>query len=158
MAMRNYYCLPRLGEKACTFGFPTGGVDLCNSEWQEAGRAAEAHPAPAAPCGLGRPRVVPGGPGWPRPGGPRWGPGGPPGCRQALRGLPVRGRRRGQAAALSRRGAGGEDGWPLDAGCLLEASRAVRVWTPLTHCWHIFPSFFLVVVAVGRVTSSCVWS
>lgn len=58
MAMRNYYRLPRLGEKACTFGFPTGGVDLCNSEWQEAGRTPRPTPRwrpPAARAALGRP-------------------------------------------------------------------------------------------------------
>lgn len=31
MAMRNYYLLPGPGEKACTFGSQTRGVDLCNS-------------------------------------------------------------------------------------------------------------------------------
>lgn len=30
----------------------------------------------------------------------------------------------------------------MDAGCLLEASRTVCVWTLLTYCWHVFLVFF----------------
>lgn len=62
MAMRNYYLLPRLGERARTFGSPTG-VDLCNSLCLQArvagGRKDRRGPASrswpcAVPCWAGR--------------------------------------------------------------------------------------------------------
>lgn len=64
------------------------------------------------------------------------------------------------AAALSRCRACRKDGLTLDAVCLLEANGTVCVWTPLTHCWHIFLVFFcfFFFFFCGRVTSSCVWS